>query len=103
MRLVGPGDVPLAVCFRPFGDLSIRTLAGHGILIQPTASLIYVTEGIPDEPLFLQMGIAGIIAGDRDLARGPDLITDVDGKGLTPRGTRRSSGASACSLFRPWP
>jgi hypothetical protein len=87
--LIGQGDIPLTIAYGAFGDIVVQTVAGHQLIIEPTMSTIMILEGIPDDPLFLQMHLAGIVASAVDQARGPDQWVDLDGKNLVEATKRR--------------
>jgi hypothetical protein len=88
-RLISVDDVPLAVVYSAFGNVSVQTVAGNEILIEPTMATIMIFEGIPEDPIFLEIHIAGIVASAVDIARGPDQWVDVDGKNLVEATKRR--------------
>ncbi|MCU0828547.1 MAG: hypothetical protein MUE52_14350 [Tabrizicola sp.] len=91
LNLVAADDVSLTVAYSAFGSVTVKTVAGHEMLIEPVMSTVMIFDGFPDEPLFLQMEIAGTVASVIDHARGPDQWVDLDGKNLF-EATRRRLG-----------
>lgn len=90
-NLISVNDVPLTLVYSAFGSVSVKTIAGFEMLIEPTMSTIMIIEGPPDDTLFLQMNLASIVASAIDSARGPDQWVDLDGKNLF-EATRRRLG-----------